>query len=46
MPESMEQPFFLRQLSPRMVALLEHHFWCDFSDVIPALTWEQEKTPN
>jgi hypothetical protein len=44
--ESYPQPRFLRDLSPQMIKLLEQHFWCDFSDVIPALSWEQDKAPN
>lgn len=33
-------PLFLRQLSPEMRALLERHFWCDFSDIIPSMAWD------
>jgi hypothetical protein len=31
-------------LNPEMIALLKQHFWADFSDVIPALSWDK-KTP-
>ena len=44
--ESTSKPLFLKQLSPQMIKLLEEHFWCDFSDINPALAWEQEKTSN
>jgi len=44
--ESYPKPLFLNQLSPQMIKLLEEHFWCDFSDINPALAWEQEKIAN
>jgi len=43
--ESNSKPLFLRQLSPEMLALVEQHFWCDFSDLIPAMKWDR-KTPT
>jgi hypothetical protein len=44
--ESTPKPLFLKQLSPQMIKLLEEHFWCDFSDINPALRWEKETPPN
>ena len=28
------------------LALLREHFWCDFSDVLPALSWDNKKPAN
>ena len=33
-------------LSPEMVALLKAHFWADFSDIIPRLSWDEKKSAN
>ncbi len=33
-------------LSPEMVALLKAHFWADFSDIIPRLSWAEKKPTN
>lgn len=44
--ESNKPPVFLRQLSPEMLARLEQCFWCDFSDIVPALRWDKETPSN
>jgi hypothetical protein len=44
--ESFPAPHFVCNLSPQMLSLLEKHFWCDFSDIIPALKWDQDKAVN
>lgn len=28
-------------LSEDMRQLLQQHFWCDFSDIIPAMAWDE-----
>ncbi len=33
-------------LSPEMTALLKTHFWADFSDIIPRLSWDEKKPAN
>jgi hypothetical protein len=31
------------ELSEAMIALLRDHFWCDFSDIIHELEWDEKK---
>jgi hypothetical protein len=33
-------------LSPEIIAIMREHFWCDFSDVIPSLTWDAGDTDH
>jgi len=44
--ESHPQPLFIRQLSPQMTELLKQHFWCDFSDIISTLSWDEQTPAN
>lgn len=46
MTASFPRPLSESTLSPEMTELLRQHFWCDFSDVIPALTWDEKKPAN
>jgi len=31
---------------PKWEALLKRHFWCDFSDIIPSMAWDDKEPKN